>query len=195
MCVYVRPEGLSDEASILWDSIFTGGNNGTGIAGSNSAGGIVTDIIESPTPVTINFSEKVQGNAEAVAILNPNNGSITVNINKERVKPPNPEILGQMARLTMALVHEFSHVHDYMNIPLDFIYGQPYHFSYVTEMKAFGLEARYAIETDRKDGNYKFGWHSMYSGFSAHELTHYGSTDYYGKLNRLALKAMGLNYR
>ena len=186
---YVKPD-LTGNDSVVWDSIFTGGINGTGIAGSNAAGGIVTDIIESSTPVHIRITENLTPGAVADATLDPNNGSIRVRIN-EGAMPPQPQYEGQRAPLTMALVHEFSHVHDFMKIPQDFIYGQPYHFSYVTEMKAFDLEARYAIEMDRADGNYNpAGWYSGHTGFNAHQLTNYGSVAYYGRLNRLALKAM-----
>ena len=54
---YVKPDSLKGDSSVFWDAIFTLGVDGRGIAGSNTAGGMLSDIINSPTRVRIQGAE------------------------------------------------------------------------------------------------------------------------------------------
>lgn len=180
---YVKPDGLSSDSVLVWDSIFTGGINGTGIAGSNTGGGILADIINSDTRVEIQFAEYISGNALGDA---KDWGPLAIVQLDTELKPSNPQ-------RTIVLLHEFSHVHDFMTMPSDYVNNNPYHAIYVTELKAFHLEARYAREMDRLKGNYVFGSYSKAAAFTEYQLTHYHSTVFYRALNRLA-RPPGLPY-
>ena len=182
---YVKPDGLTGESSVVWDSIFTGGINGTGIAGSNSAGGIVSDIINHVIGVKISFANF----AKDIAGKTNNGFPVTVEINDDTIKS-NPKTERDRAELTMALVHELSHAHDYLTRPGE-PYTNPYGFRYDTEQLAYDLEAQYAIEMDRHNGSYRFGMYSTHSGFNAYELQHYGGWHYDRKLDRLIEASTG----
>ena len=162
--------------------MFKGGINGTGIAGSNSAGSMLADIINSPIRVSIQVSELAEV-TEGTA--RDRGGHIEITINSHNV--PTPAYsghLGQMSGLVMPLVHEFSHAHDYIKPSMDRFTSD---FVFQTEKWAYDLGARYALEMDRVDGNYNpRGWFTHHSGFSGATLTNYGGWHYNWFLNYLA---------
>ncbi|MDE0184000.1 MAG: hypothetical protein OXP71_00935 [Candidatus Poribacteria bacterium] len=187
---YIMPDGLSSSSQTVWNSMFTGGINGTGIAGSETAGGMLAYVINSDRRVEIRFREYSEesgifGESQNLGEL------ILVDINTER----------KAEKLTITLLHELSHVHDYMTVPADFVQSNPYHASFVSELKAYGLGAKYAREMDRENGNYKFGSYSRATQFERRHFTpydedgnrygpvgHYGynSTSFYMRLHALA---------
>ena len=188
---YVKPSDLADDDGLIWDSLFTRGPKGTGIAGSQTMGDYLTDIIESSTRVEIGFETPRTGQD---AETDPNisfNGAIIVRIkNKPIAKKP---IF--LTQLTMDLTHELSHVHNFITYLIfspENIYRNQAFYSFFLELMAYDRSARFAREMETgAEGNYVPGWYSNHSQFTAQELRAYGSGRYYRKLYKLAARAAG----
>ena len=73
---YQKPDELAYEDKSIWNALFTGGVNRTGIAGSQAMGSLVTDIIESEAAVKIQFGDidldDTPGNQAASGSTDPN---------------------------------------------------------------------------------------------------------------------------
>ena len=176
---YVKPDGLKKESSVFWDALFTLGIDGRGIAGSYSAGGMLKDIIESPTKVSINPAKLRQGTRGTAQ----DGGSIKIQINSEIENLiPNPAYSNStfwMSQLIIVMVHELSHAHDMLYRGAE---SSASDWVFRTERRAYDLQARYALEMDREGDRYGAynprGWYTLHSGFGGSVLRNYGDWTY-----------------
>ena len=167
------PSGLTGDDALIYDALFTGGVNGTGIAGSNATGHLLRDIINDPdiaVEITFGALSKVPAKS-AYAYTDPNhldqNRILIEILDSNKPKSGTVQYTSNMAQLRMSLNHELSHAHNFMTNSHIF---DPANFTqqarYYMELMAYNRDAQLAWELDSN----QWGWHVDKSDFTVAEL-------------------------
>ena len=192
------PSGLKDNEALIFDALFTGGQKGTGIAGSKAVGDILRYLINHPDIVVeITFGDLSQVPAKSAEGYTDPNHLDQNRIPIEILESNKPEkgshrYPSQMAKLRMILNHELSHAHNFITNSHLF---NPANFTpqarYQMELIAFDRDAQLAWEI--RDTNQPTDWHVTHSEFEPAQLAQRaaGNTggSYRAKLRSLAAYA------
>ena len=163
------PSGLKGDEALIYDALFTGGINGTGIAGSKASGTVLKEIInDSDIAVEITFGplSHVKGSAEGYTNPNPllNDGQNRIPIEVLTGNKPDPtrsDYIERISNLRIILNHELSHAHNFITKPKAFgTIGTSHRI--ILETAAFRRDANLAWELSGG----KDDWHVRATGFT-----------------------------